>query len=81
MFTLVQIPIGWCAKTGVTALRIRATKMVISTSSRLSTMVLEIVNAKVTYSVKQLTAGCVDDTSFHFGFIVDNEYNIWFRTV
>ena len=38
-------------------------------------------NANVTYSVKQLTAGCVDETSFHFGFIVDNDYSIRFRTV
>ena len=44
-------------------------------------MVVEIFNAKVTYSVKQLTAGCVDETSFHVGFIVDNDYDIWFRTV
>ncbi len=44
-------------------------------------MVVEICNAKVTYSVKQLTAGCVDEMSFHFGFIVDNDYNIRFRTV
>ena len=44
-------------------------------------MVVEIFNAKVTNNVKQLTAGCVDDTAFHFGFIVDNDYNIRFRTV
>ena len=44
-------------------------------------MVVEIFNAKVTYSVKQLTAGCVDETSVHFVFIVDNDYNIWFRRV
>ena len=44
-------------------------------------MVVEIFNEKVTYSVKQLTAGCVDETSFHLGVIVDNAYNIWFRTV
>ena len=39
-------------------------------------MVVDIFNGKVTYSVKQLTAGCVDETSVHFGFIVDNDYNI-----
>ena len=44
-------------------------------------MVVELFNAKVTYSVKQLTADSVDETSIHFGFIVDNDYNIWFRTV
>ncbi len=44
-------------------------------------MVVEHFNAKVTYSVKQITAGCVDETSFLFGFIVDNDYNIRFRTV
>ena len=44
-------------------------------------MVVESFNAKVTYSVKQLTAGCVDETSFHFGFIVDNDYDILLRTV
>ena len=36
-------------------------------------------NAKVTYSVTQLTADCVHETSFHFGFIVENDYDI--RTV
>ena len=43
-------------------------------------MVVEIFNAKVTYNVKQLTAGCVDETSFHFGFIVDNFHFISFIT-
>ena len=38
-------------------------------------MVVEICNAKVTYSVKQLTADCVDETSVHHGFNVDNDYN------
>ena len=47
----------------------------------LSTMVVEIFNAKVTYSVKQLTADCVDETSVHHGFNVGNDYNIRFRTV
>ena len=46
-----------------------------------STMVVEIFNAKVAYSVKQLTAGCVDETSVHHGFNVDNDYNIRFRRV
>ena len=50
-------------------------------SPRLSTMVVEIFNANVTYSVKQLTADCVDETSVLHGFNVDNDYNIWFRTV
>ena len=44
-------------------------------------MVVEIFNANVTYSVKQLTADCVDETSVHHGFNVDNDYNIRFRTV
>ena len=44
-------------------------------------MVVEICNANVTYSVKQLTADCVDETSVHHGFNVDNDYNIRFRTV
>ena len=44
-------------------------------------MVVEIFNANVTYSVKQLTADCVDETSVHNGFNVDNDYNIRFRTV
>ena len=44
-------------------------------------MVVDIFNANVTYSVKQLTADCVDETSVHHGFNVDNEYNIRFRTV
>ena len=36
-------------------------------------MVVEIFNANVTYIVKQLTAGCVDETSVHHGFNVDND--------
>ena len=47
-------------------------------------MVVEIFNAKVAYSVKQLTADSVDsvdETSVHHGFNVDNDYNIRFRTV
>ena len=44
-------------------------------------MVVEIFNAKVTNSVDQLTAGCVDETSVHFGFIDDNDHNICFRRV
>ena len=44
-------------------------------------MVVDICNAKVTYSVKQLTAGCVDETSFHFGFIDDNDYNIRYSII
>ena len=44
-------------------------------------MVVEIFNANVTYSVKQRTAGFVDETSVHFGFIVDNDYNVWFHRV
>ena len=44
-------------------------------------MVVELLNAKVTYSVKQLTACCVDDTSVRFGFMVDNDYNILLGTV
>ena len=35
-------------------------------------MVVEIYNAKATYSVKQLTADCVDETSVHHGFNVDS---------
>ena len=46
-----------------------------------STMVVEICNANVAYSVKQLTADWVDETSVHHGFNVDNDYNIRFRTV
>ena len=42
---------------------------------------MEIFNAKVTYSVNQLTADCVDETSVHHGFNVDNDYIIRFRTV
>ena len=42
---------------------------------------VEIFNANVTYSVKQLTADCVDETSVLHGFNVDNDYNIRFRTV
>ena len=44
-------------------------------------MVVDIFNANVTYSVKQLTADCVDETSVHHGFNVDYDYNIRFRTV
>ena len=44
-------------------------------------MVVEIFNANVTYSVKQLTADGVDETSVLHGFNVDNDYNIRFRTV
>ena len=44
-------------------------------------MVVEIFNANVTYSVKQLTADCVAETPVHNGFNVDNDYNIRFRTV
>ena len=47
----------------------------------MSTMVVEIFNAKVTYSVKQLTADYVDETSVHHGFNVDNDYNIRSHTV
>ena len=36
----------------------------------MSTMVVKIFNAKVTYSVKQLTADCVDETSVRHGFNV-----------
>ena len=35
---------------------------------------MDICNADVIYNVKQLTASCVDETSIHFGFIVDNDY-------
>ncbi len=35
----------------------------------------------MTYSVEQLTADCVDETSVHHGFNVDNDYNTRFRTV
>ena len=42
-------------------------------------MLVEIFNAKVSYSVEQVTAGCVDETSLHHGFNVDND--IRFRTV
>ena len=44
-------------------------------------MVVDIFNANVTYSVKQHTADCVNETSVHNGFNVDNDYNIRFRTV
>ena len=30
----------------------------------------------VTNSVDQLTIGCVDDTCVHFGFVVENDYEI-----
>ena len=42
---------------------------------------MDICNADVAYSVKQLTAGCVDETSIHLGFIVDNDYDIRFLGV
>ena len=59
---------------GVAVIRIRATNMVISyLDPRLSAMVVDICNAKVTNSVKQLTAVCVDETSVHHGFNVDND--------
>ena len=45
----------------------------LNASTHFSTMVVDICNADVTYSVKQLTAGCVDETCIHFGFIVDND--------
>ena len=48
---------------------------------RLSTKVVEIFNAMVTYSVKQLTTDYVDETSVHHGFNADNDYNIRSRTV
>ena len=38
----------------------------------------DFFNVKVTYIIKQLTAGCVDETSVHHGFNIDNEYNIRF---
>ena len=38
-------------------------------------MVVEIFKANVTYGVKQLTAGSVDETSVNHGFNVDNDYN------
>ena len=44
-------------------------------------MVVDIFNTKVAYSVNQLTADWVDETSVHHGFNVDNDYNIRFRTV
>ena len=37
---------------------------------------MDIYNADVTYSVKQLMAGCVDETSIHFSFIVENDYDV-----
>ena len=40
---------------------------------RFSTMVVDICNTDLTYSVKQLTASCVDETSVHVGFMVDND--------
>ena len=47
----------------------------------MSTMVVGIFNAKVTNSVDQFTAGCVDETSVHFGFVAENDHNIWFNRV
>ena len=35
-------------------------------------------HSDVIYSVKQLTAGCVDETSIHFGFVVKNDYDTRF---
>ena len=34
-------------------------------------------HSDVIYSVKQLTAGC-DEPSIHFGFVVENDYDIRF---
>ena len=42
---------------------------------RFSTMVVDICNTDLTYNVKQLTASCVDETSVHFGFMVDNDWH------
>ena len=44
-------------------------------------MVVAIFNANVKYSVKQLMADCVDETSVYDGFKVGNDYNIRSRTV
>ena len=46
-----------------------------------STMVVDICNADATFSEKQLTAGCVDETCVHLGFIVENVYDIRFLGV
>ena len=35
-------------------------------------------HSDVIYSVKQLTAGCVGETSIHFGLVVENDYDIRF---
>ena len=35
-------------------------------------------HSDVIYIVKQLTTRCVDETSVHFGFMVDNDYDIRF---
>ena len=43
------------------------------TSSILSKMLVDIFNANVTFCVKQFTASLVDETSVHFGFIVEND--------
>ena len=50
-------------------------------ASTLFAMVVDICNADLTYSVKQLTTSCVDETSVHFGFMVDNDYDIRFLGV
>ena len=51
-------------------------------SARLFGIVFSDMRLKIlerhTYSVKQLTAGCVDETAVHFGFMVDNDYDIRF---
>ena len=33
-------------------------------------------HSDVIYSEKQITTGCVDETSIHFGFVVENDYDI-----
>ena len=48
---------------------------------RFSTIVVDICDTDLTYSVKQLTASCVDETSVHFGCMVDNNYDIRFLGV
>ena len=45
---------------------------------RFSTTVVDICNTDLTYSVKQLTSSCVDETSVQLGFMVDNDYDIRF---
>ena len=78
MFTLVQIPIGWYANMGCYTdagheYDYLDEFMLVDDGSG-------DFNANVTHSVKQLSAGCVDETSVHHGFNVDNDYNIRFRT-